>query len=126
MLCLPRAGYDAAPSSEVFVLDVAELRALTAWCRERALSWSPLQGDAGDDVMMLDPGVSRPGAKRMFLFQREGEFRLEDARGEVLAMASDLTAVLDAVDGGVGEARRAAPRSGFADTAPTPLQGFIF
>lgn len=108
------------------MLDVSELRALTTWCQERALSWSPLQGDAGDDVMMLESGESRSGARRMFLFQKEGDFRLENAKGELLAKASDLPAVLDAVDGGVGEAPRPARRQGFADFTPAPLRGFIF
>ena len=39
----------------------------------------------------------------MRLVLNEPELRLEDAAGEALAAASDLPALLDAVDGGVAE-----------------------
>ena len=84
------------------MLTRAELRLLTEWCRTRTMTWTA--GQAGGDAPSLL--LERPGrgADAMLLVVAATERRLLDAAGQELAVASDLPALLDAVDGGVGDA----------------------
>ena len=84
------------------MLTRAELRVLTDWCRTRNMTWTA--GQAGGDAPSLL--LERPGrgADAMLLVVGATERRLLDAAGQELAVASDLPALLDAVDGGVGDA----------------------
>ena len=86
------------------MLDGSTIRAVNAWCQGRALSWSAADRAGANAVVMLRPvGLSRPWRRMMLVWDGE-ELRLENEMGETLASASDLPALLDAVDGGVGEA----------------------
>ncbi len=85
------------------MLSRSELRMLTAWCGRRELRWSPAQAVGGMPTMLLEPQTPRAPWQRMLLVFDEPEMRLETELGEILASASDLPAVLDAMDGGVAE-----------------------
>lgn len=95
------------------MLDGAELRALSSWCQHHALSWRPASGEDGLTAMVLEPRQRRRAWERMLLILREDGFCLSTELGEALATASDLTALLDALDGGVAEGPPGtAPRAG--------------
>ena len=104
------------------MLDGSAIRALNAWCGPRHLSWSAAQPAdrpaGGGAVMMLRPRHAARPWHRIMLVLADGELRLENELGEMLASASDLPALLDAVDGGVGEAP-SAPALRFAGLQPT-------
>lgn len=85
------------------MLNRSELRTLTAWCVQRDLRWTPAQPIGGVAAMLLEPQISRVPWQRMLLVFDEPDMRLETELGETLASASDLPALLDAVDGGVAE-----------------------
>ena len=85
------------------MLDGPTIRALNVWCRGRALSWSAAHRAGASAAVMLTPvGHGRPW-QRMLLAWDDEELSLENELGETLASASDLPALLDAVDGGVGD-----------------------
>ena len=67
------------------------------------MRWQPLRVDADGALLLLEPAVARHPWQRMVLTSDEAGFRLEDELGEALAAASDLPALLDALDGGVAE-----------------------
>ncbi len=73
-------------------------------------------------MMLKRRDAARPW-QRMMLVLDEGEMRLENELGETLASASDLPALLDAVEGGVadGSAAPAVQRSG----SSLPMLDFI-
>ena len=85
------------------MLDGASIRALNAWCGRRALSWSAANPAGDSAVMVLCPRDAGGPWQRMMLVLDCTELRLENELGEMLASASDLPALLDAVDGGVAE-----------------------
>ena len=53
--------------------------------------------------MMLEPRDAARPWQRMMLILENQEIRLENELGETLASASDLPALLDAVEGGVAD-----------------------
>ena len=69
--------------------------------------------------MMLKPRDAGRPWQRMMLVLDEGELRLENELGETLASASDLPALLDAVEGGIAEA----PASGERRSTGSGLPG---
>jgi hypothetical protein len=79
------------------VLESSELRQLTRWCRARRVQWQPGVADDGCPAVLL---LARHG---MMLLPDEGEWRLLDAAGRVIAAASGLSELLDALDAGLGE-----------------------
>jgi hypothetical protein len=83
------------------MLRQSELLLLAAWCREREMTWLP--GDAGGRraALLLERRGRRADA--MLLVLETGELRLLDSAAQELAAASDLQALLDAVDGGVAD-----------------------
>ncbi len=85
------------------MLNSSELRTLTAWCVQRDLRWTPAHPAGGVAVLLLEPRAARTPWQRMLLVLDEPEMRLETELGEALASASDLPALLDAMDGGVAE-----------------------
>lgn len=94
------------------MLDTSDLRLLTRWCGDHAMRWQPLRTGADGAMLLLEPSVARHPWQRMMLTADDAGFRLEDELGDALAAASDLPALLDALDGGVAEeaaARVAAP-----------------
>ena len=85
------------------MLGKTDLRALSRWCVGRDLSWTPGRPEDGAEVMMLQPRDARYPWQRIMVVLESPEIRIENELGETLASASDLPALLDAVDGGVGE-----------------------
>jgi len=85
------------------MLDGAELRAFSVWCAEHALRWLPATAECGIGAMVLEPAQRRRAWERMLLLLREDGFHLVTEDGEALAKASDLLALLDALDSGVAE-----------------------
>ena len=71
--------------------------------------------------MLLKPRDAGRPWQRMILVLAEGELRLENELGETLASASDLPALLDAVEGGVADAPAAGPHAGRVSS----LGGFV-
>ena len=92
------------------MLGVSAIRALSAWCAGRDLSWSAARSTGGHAVMTLRSRHNGRPWQRMRLVVDEPELRLENELGETLATASDLPALLDAVDGGVAEPPPVSPR----------------
>ncbi len=85
------------------MLDGSAIRALNTWCGHRDLSWSAAPPEGECSVMMLSPRDAGRPWQRMMLVLDDVELRLENELGETLASASDLPALLDAVDGGIAE-----------------------
>ena len=83
------------------MLTRAELLLLAGWCRARNMTWAPGRPRAGTATVLLERSGRRADA--MLLVVETAERRLLDADGQELAAASDLPALLDAVDGGVGD-----------------------
>ena len=84
------------------MLSRGALRALSAWCAARGMRWIPARTDDGAPALLLE----RRGqglADAMLVVPHDGGFRLVDTGGDILASASDLPALLDAVDGGIAE-----------------------
>ena len=85
------------------MLRTMDFQALGAWCQAHDMTWSASQCGGADLTVTLEPeGWSRHG-QRMRLVVNEPGLRLEDARGEAVACASDLPALLDAMDSGVAD-----------------------
>ncbi len=106
------------------MLNSSELRTLTAWCVRCYLRWTPAHPAHGVATLLLEPRSGRTPWQRMLLVLDEPEMRLETELGEALASASDLEALLDAMDGGVAETpvpSRRAPAWMF-----TPVEGLGF
>ena len=78
------------------MLDQLDRQALLRWCHSRRVKWA----EAAPDSVLL---VAESGAGRATRL-RPGEegWQLETEAGEALAAASDLPALLDAMDAGVG------------------------
>jgi hypothetical protein len=107
------------------MLDSSELRTLTAWCARRDLRWTPARPDGGVSTMLLEARAARVPWQRMLLVFDEPDMRLENELGETLASASDLPALLDAVDGGVAEPASLDYRA-MAGMALAPVEGLGF
>ena len=89
------------------MLDTIELRLLSQWCRTRRMQWQPGLADDGRPAVLL-LGAPRfdsqsPACRSMMLLPDHDEWRLLDGPGQVLAAASGLSELLDALDAGVGE-----------------------
>lgn len=80
------------------MLETGELRQLTRWCRARRVQWQPGVADDGRPAVLL---LARHG---MMLLLDESEWRLLDGPGQVVAAASGLSELLDAIDAGLAEA----------------------
>lgn len=94
------------------ILQRSDLRLLAAWCRPRGIAWLPAAtGGAGAALWLMPPGR---GVEAMLLVLDRAELRLLDVAGQELAAASDLPALLDAMDGGVADP----PRLAGWDTRP--------
>ena len=84
------------------MLDTTELRTLAQWCRDRGLRFLPLSMGSGSTILFERLEPTRPW-QRMKLVQDDDGFQLCDECDELLASGSDLPAMLDALNGGVGE-----------------------
>ena len=91
------------------------------------MSWVAGHSEADTQAMLLTPRDAGEPWQGMRLVLGRGEMRLEDVAGETLASASDLPALLDAVDGGVAEPAAARGRvlAGLAAAPVAPLLGII-
>ncbi len=85
------------------MLDELTVRALDLWCDRGALSWSAAHLAGQTPVVILRPMDRGRSWRYLRLVLGEPESRVENEDGEILAIASDFPALLDAVDGGVGE-----------------------
>ena len=83
------------------MLERAESLLLGSWCQARGMRWRPGRAGPGAEALRLEP-ISGAASQALVIALGE-EFRLLDPRGQVLAAASELPALLDAVDGGVAE-----------------------
>ena len=83
------------------MLTQSDVLVLTAWCRTRDMRWMPARARGGAPSLLLEP--VRSGLDAMLLVVGAKELRLLDVSGQELAAASDLPALLDAVDGGVAD-----------------------
>ncbi len=105
----------------------SDLRLLTAWCGRRDMSWSVADAALDGPAMALIPRDARRPWQSMLLVLHRGEIRLQNEMGETLASASDLPALLDAVDGGVAEPPSHARLLGSLAALPAAtLLGYIF
>ncbi len=86
------------------MLAATDLQTLTAWCRQRTMSWQALRVDVAATTLVLEPARPARPWQRMCLRAGEWGYMLEDEAGQTLARASDLPALLDALDGGVADA----------------------
>lgn len=84
------------------MLRQTELHVLSAWCRARGMTWAPGRAVGRRVAVLLERAQGGPDA--MLLVLGGQECRLLDIGGAELAAASDLAALLDAVDGGVADA----------------------
>jgi hypothetical protein len=97
------------------------LKALAVWCAARGMRWTPARTDDGAPALLLERR-GQPTADTMLVIINDDGFRLVDANGELLASASDLPSLLDALDGGVAEPpRRRMERPTVVPVAVTPL-----
>ena len=83
------------------MLAPGDLRALSAWCSQRGLHW--VAGSSGEPSMLLEHQAGTRPWCRMVLCREQEALRLLDETGALLAEASTLPALLDAMDGGVAE-----------------------
>ncbi len=65
--------------------------------------WWPAPSVLGDLCMTLESRDTRLPWQRLVVILAKREIRIEDGSGEILATASSLPALLDAVDGGINE-----------------------
>ena len=77
--------------------------------------------------MMLRPRECVRPWQGMALVMGQRELRLQDELGDTLASASDLPALLDALDGGVAEPspRQGRALAGLAASRPVILPGLV-
>jgi hypothetical protein len=87
------------------MLTPMDLKMLTLWCQHRTMRWLPLRTGADTAELLLEPLTPSRPWQRMRLCVRESGFLLADETGQTLATASDLPALLDALDGGVADAQ---------------------
>ena len=85
------------------MLDSVDLKLLARWCHDRRLRWMTLRAADGSPAVLLRPTSNDCTLEGMLLVEEHDGFRLMDGPGNTLATASDLPALLDAVDAGVAE-----------------------
>ena len=84
------------------MLDIVDLRALTTWCAASAMRWRPLLR-SGNVAILLEPVNAQQCWARVVLTWGDDDYELVSEAGDLLAVASDLHSVLDALRGGVAE-----------------------
>jgi hypothetical protein len=92
---------DAKMSS---MLGAADLRLLSGWCRRHRMSWLPGCADDGEPGLLLLAHASGHWWEQLLLLTDAPELRLMDRGGAIMATASDLPALLDALEAGMAEA----------------------
>ena len=106
------------------MLDTVELKTPAAWCRGRGLRFLPLRVGAEETVILFEPNEATLPWQRMKLILDDDGFRVCDELDDPLASASDLPALLDALDGGVAEPVRADAAT-FRAAAPILAQSLL-
>jgi hypothetical protein len=91
------------------MLDRGTLQVLHGWCHRHSLHWTALTGPDSVAAMLLEPESARRPWSRMMLQVNADGYRLCDDRGEILAEASDLPALFDALESGLAEDLLTAP-----------------
>lgn len=74
---------------------------LQRWCRARRMKWfaiATVDGQAA--VLLVAEAADRPPIR---VVADRGELRLETSSGHILAMASNLAALLDVIDAGIAD-----------------------
>lgn len=84
------------------MIEYRELQALAAWCQARGLCWLPGRAEGGDEALLLEQRGRRHSESMLLVHDRHG-YCLIDPLGDLLASASNLPALLDALDGGIAE-----------------------
>ena len=84
------------------MLGRAELLLLAEWCRRRGMSWLPGRSTDGAPALLLEHRAA-VGGEPMLLTLRDAELCLADESGQMIASASDLPALLDALDAGIAD-----------------------
>ena len=83
------------------MVDAQELHSLSRWCGSRALSWLPGRAENGEPAILLRSRAGRRGWSDMLLVADADEISLVDGSGQTIATASDVLALLDALDAGL-------------------------
>jgi hypothetical protein len=84
------------------MIDTHELHSLTRWCASRRLRWLPVRTDAGEAAIQISAQTGRLAWSDMLLVaDAEDDVSLVDAAGQIIATASDVPALLDALDAGL-------------------------
>ncbi len=78
-----------------------ELQQLTRWCATRHLLWQPSRTEEGQPAILLRPHNGRLAWHDMLLVENDDGVTLIDEAGDVLADASEIPALLDALDSGL-------------------------
>jgi hypothetical protein len=74
---------------------------LQRWCRGRRMKWFAIASvDGQAAVLLVAEAGDRPPIR---VVADRGELRLETASGHLLAMSSNLAALLDVVDAGIAD-----------------------
>jgi len=79
----------------------AELKHLTRWCTARRLHWQPARSENGAPAILLRGSGMRVAWQDMMLTEEDDGVSLRDSRGTLLADASEIPALLDALDTGL-------------------------
>ena len=83
------------------VLPVRDLQTLSRWCAARRMEWLPGNSSDAGEVILIEPASGNGLWPRLALFRQARLYGLVDEWGEILAEASELSALLDALDGGI-------------------------
>jgi hypothetical protein len=83
------------------MLNPQELRQLTRWCAARHLHWQPARSEEGAPAILLRPDIRRAAWHGMLLVESDDGVMLFDEAGDILANASEIPALLDALDSGL-------------------------
>ncbi len=79
----------------------AELKHLSRWCSARRLHWQPARTEAGAPAILLRSDSVLVAWHDMMLIEDDDGVALLDEQGDLLADASEIPALLDALDSGL-------------------------
>lgn len=83
------------------MLSTHDLTRLNRWCTARKLRWAPANTKDGDPAILLQSFMPRLPWEDTLLVEAEDGLALIDTSGGKLAMASEIPALLDALDAGL-------------------------
>lgn len=90
------------------MLEAADRLFLVRWCRARRVNWFAATTRQGTPtIMLLAEGFGAPPIR---VIGEAGALRLVANDGEILAAASSLQSLLDALDAGIAAPAQAPPR----------------